>query len=63
MEQKKEFSKRIVIEVSNEIHIKIKMHATKRNITIRKWALRALLKAIKEEEKYEQQNDLHNVSE
>ena len=45
--------KRLVIEVNEEFHAKVKAQALKRNITIRKWVVRAILQALKVEEKYE----------
>lgn len=53
MEDKKVSPKRLVIDINEEMHTKIKIHAAKRNISIRKWAIRAILKAIKDEEQYE----------
>jgi hypothetical protein len=39
--------------VTEEFHAKIKAMAIKRNITIRKWVVRAILQALKIEEKYD----------
>lgn len=45
--------KRLVIEVNEDFHKRIKAIAALRNITIRKWVVRAILQALKNEEKYE----------
>jgi len=45
--------KRLIVEVDEEFHAKIKTKAQSRNITIRKWIVRAILQALKQEEKYE----------
>ncbi len=46
--------KRIVIEVSNEFHKEIKKRAADRNISIKKYFMRAILDFIKKEKDYEQ---------
>ena len=46
--------KRIVIEVSNEFHKEIKRRALDRNISIKKYFMRAILELIKKEKEYEQ---------
>jgi len=45
--------KRLIVEVDEEFHAKVKAKALERNITIRKWIVRAILQALKQEEKYE----------
>ncbi len=45
--------KRLIVEVNEEFHAKIKSKALARNITIRKWLIRAILQALKQEEKYD----------
>ena len=45
--------KRFVIEVNDEFHQEIKKRAQEKNITLRKWILRAIIQQIKTEEKYE----------
>lgn len=42
--------KRLVIDVDEDFHKKIKIRATERNITIRKWVVRAITQALKREE-------------
>lgn len=49
----KEKPKRIVLEVPEDLHTQVKVRAAKRNIPIRTWVIRAIVAAIKEEEKYE----------
>lgn len=43
--------KRLLINIDDQMHEKIKLVAVKRNITIRKWVTRVLLKALLEEQK------------
>jgi predicted HicB family RNase H-like nuclease len=45
--------KRFVIEVDDKFHEEIKKRAEDKQITLRKWILRAILQQIKIEEKYE----------
>ena len=45
--------KRFVIEVTEEFHKKIKDRAKKRNIALRKWILKAIVFALKQEEKFD----------
>jgi hypothetical protein len=45
--------KRLVIEVTEEFHERVKKISLKRNITIRKWVVRAILQALQQEEKHE----------
>ena len=45
--------KRIVIEVSDEFHKEIKKRAIDRNISIKKYFMRAILELIKREKDYE----------
>lgn len=45
--------KRLTLDMSPELHQKIKIRATIRNTTMLKWILRLILKALKEEEKYD----------
>lgn len=40
---------RLVIEVDEDFHAKVKRRATERNITIRKWVVRAIDQALKRE--------------
>lgn len=45
-------SKRFVIDVDDEFHKKVKDRAKERNITLRKYILRAILQALKQEDKF-----------
>lgn len=45
--------KRLVIEISEEMHQEIKFQALKRNISMRTWVTRVLYDAIKREKQYE----------
>lgn len=45
--------KRIVIDLPKDIAIEIKILALKRNITLRKWLLRIIIDAIKEEHRFD----------
>jgi hypothetical protein len=42
--------KRIIIEVNEDYHAKVKIRAIERNITMRKWVVRAIDLALKREE-------------
>lgn len=44
--------KRLVIEVDDATHYAIKSLALERNITMRKWVVRALIEALKKENLY-----------
>jgi hypothetical protein len=44
--------KRITVEVATELHSKIKQHAARRNISIRKMLTRWIMEKIKKEESY-----------
>lgn len=44
--------KRLVVDMSQEEHKRIKACATDRNISIKKWVMRAILKALEAENKY-----------
>lgn len=45
-------NKRIVLEFPIDIATEIKMRSAKRNISMKLWIYRAVMKAIKEEDKY-----------
>lgn len=45
--------KRLVLDIDEQLHTAVKLHAVKRNITMRKYAMRAILRAIKEDERFE----------
>lgn len=49
----KEKSKRLVIEVPNDLHIEIKMRAVQRGITLKKYIIRSVMETIKKEKSYE----------
>ena len=49
----KEKPKRIVLDVPQDLHTQVKIRAATRNIPIRTWVVRAIIAAIKAEEKYE----------
>ena len=53
MEEIKKKPKRLVIDIPEDLHTRVKLRATTRNITIRLWVLRALIFALTKEEKYE----------
>lgn len=46
--------KRLVIEVMEETHKAIKLRAGMRNISMRKWVMRAIIHALKQEDSYNQ---------
>ena len=52
MIQDRKHPKRLTIEIGDETHTRIKIEAAKRNITIQKWVLRVLERALSQEEKY-----------
>ena len=52
MEQK---IKRLSVELSDDLHHKIKTFALRRNITIRKYVIRAIVHMIEREEKYNEE--------
>jgi len=41
--------KQLIIEVPIDVHMQIKLNATKRNIPMRTWVLRKLIKGLREE--------------
>lgn len=45
--------KKLLISVSDDMHKNIKNRATDRGITITKWVIRAIKKAIEQEDKYD----------
>ncbi len=45
--------KRLIVDIPNELHIEIKMRATKRGISIKKYIIRAIMETIKKEKEYE----------
>ena len=45
--------KRLNIEIDEELHKEIKLRALERNITLRKYILRAIKQQIKYEQQYE----------
>lgn len=45
--------KRLNLEINEELLKEIKIRALERNITLRKWVLRAILQQIKYEQQYE----------
>ena len=49
--------KRLNIEIPEELHKKIKVKSAQRNITVRLWVSRLLLKALKQEEIYEKETE------
>ena len=48
----KKTKKRLIVEVGSRLHKKIKLLAVNRNITMRTWLIRAIVEAIKEEERF-----------
>lgn len=54
-ETKRLSPKRLVVDIYDDLHQKIKLHSTKRNISIRKWVMRALIRAIADEENHTRQ--------
>lgn len=52
-DDKKSLTKRLVIDLSTEEHVEIKTRAALRNITIKKWVMRAIMEALKKEKQYE----------
>lgn len=45
-------TKRLLLEVTPELHGEVKIRAARRNISIKKWIERAIMDAIKNEEQY-----------
>lgn len=45
--------KRLNVEIPEELHKQLKIRAAERCITIKKWIIRAINLAVKEEQKYE----------
>ena len=45
--------KRLVLDIDEELHKEIKRRALERNITLRRWVLRAIKQQIKYEQQYE----------
>ncbi len=52
-EEKKVTPKRLLIDITDEMHHEIKMRALIRNIPMRTWVTRVLIQAISDEKKYE----------
>jgi len=52
MEEKKH-KKRIIIDVSDQVHREVKTRASFRGITIKRWVELAIAERIKEEQKHE----------
>lgn len=52
-EKKRTTPKRLLIDIPINLHTEIKSRAALRNISIRTWVVRALIQAIKQEDKYE----------
>jgi len=47
--RKEQCIKQLIIETPEKLHNKIKAHVALRNISMRKWVIRTLLKALKDE--------------
>ena len=45
--------KRLTLDIPAELHKKLKSRCALRNISMVRWILRAIAKALKEEEKYD----------
>lgn len=45
--------KRLVVEMDEKLHVEVKLRATKRGISIKKYVIRAIVEAIKKEQSYE----------
>lgn len=45
--------KQLMIHIPVDLHAEIKSRAALRNITIKKWVLRAIMEQIKKEKQYE----------
>lgn len=45
--------KRLLIDIPDQLHEEIKKRAATRNITMRKWVIRAVMRVIEEEKKYD----------
>jgi len=52
-EKQKKTPKRLLIDIDVDLHSKIKARAAARNITLKTYITRAILRAIAEEQKYE----------
>ena len=53
MENKRKTPRRLVIDLTDEEHQLIRIYAAKRNITIKKFVLRAITEAVIREKQYE----------
>ena len=53
MRSERKSPKRVIINVTEEMHKEIKMRAVFRGLTIHAWMVRAIEKLIEEEKKYE----------
>jgi len=53
MIDKEKYITRLNIEIDKEVLKKIKIRSAEKNITLRKWVLRAITKELIEEESYE----------
>ena len=47
--RKEQNIKQLIIEIPNDIHTKIKIAAARRNISMKLWVLRVLIRALNEE--------------
>jgi len=52
MEEEKKIIKKLIIDLPPEKHAQIKMRSAQRNISMKTYVLRAIQKAILEEDKY-----------
>jgi len=52
MEEKEANKKRLVVDIPIEQHIEIKKRAATRGITMKVWVLRAIRKAIDQEDRF-----------
>jgi predicted HicB family RNase H-like nuclease len=49
----KKTKKRLMVEISDDIHQQVKIRAAQRNIPMRLWVARAIVAAIQNEQQYE----------
>jgi hypothetical protein len=49
MKEEKNYLKQLIIEVPIDVHMQIKLICVKRNIPMRTWILRQIIKGLREE--------------
>lgn len=54
MEEKKKTPFRMIIDIDKQLHYEFKMHAMKKNITLKAWVIQACIDAVKKQKEYDE---------